>query len=405
MANLSIAPYLPFGRVRLVDQRVTPGVPETFVRVEPDDRFAPICSGCGSQVRSIHSTRTRTVRDLKLGAHDVRLGVTQRRLRCSTCKATRMEMLDFVDPHQRVTRRLARYIADLCRVMSVLDVARHLGIDWKLVKACDKAVLEEEVGSTDTTGLRLLAVDEISIKKRHHYMTVVLDYETGRVVWMGEHRRFTTLSQFFRQMTPAERAGIEAVAMDMWPAYEKAVRAYLPNARIVYDQFHIVAAYNLQVMDKVRTSASRKAKDDEERGFIRGSRFLLYKNPENLSGDEPRRLEQLLEVNAAISTAHVLKDQLKQIWTIRQPWAARRALRQWCALAVSSGIPPLIRFAARLKRHERGIVAHARFPIHTGRLEGVNNRIKVIKRKAYGFHDPDYFILKVKQAFPGSPCT
>lgn len=403
---MSVALHLPFRRVRLVSQELVGGGMQAVLKLIPDRRFSPVCSGCGGRVRSVHSERPRWVQDLRLGANEVLLELRQRHLRCTTCAGTRVEAYDFVDPYSRVTKRLARYIAELCRILSVSAVARHLGLDWKLVKACDKAVLQAEVGGTDTAGLRLLAVDEIALRKHEQYMTVVLDYESGRVVWMGEGRRFDTLGSFFELMTPAQRQAIEAVAMDMWKPYAKAVRVYLPNARIIYDLFHVVANYNQHVLDRVRIAAYRKVKDREERKIIKGSRFILYKNEQNLTDSERPRLEALLEVNREIATAYVLKDALKEIWKLRCPWQARRALRQWCALAVESGIPALIQFAAQMKRHERGIIAHAKYPIHTGRLEGTNNRIKVIKRIAYGFHDPEYFSLKVKQAFPGkAACT
>lgn len=405
MSSLSIAPYLPFGRVRIVAQELIKGMASVVLSVLPDRRFVPICSSCGERVRSVHSESMRWVRDLKLGEHEVLLELTQRRLRCSTCAGTRTELHDFVDPYSRVTKRLARYIADLCRVLSVAEVARHLGLDWKLVKACDKAVLEEEVGDTDTTGLRLIAVDEIAIKKGHRYMTVVLDYQSGRVVWLGEGRTFETLGSFFKRLTQAQREAIEAVAMDMWKAYENAVRAYLPNARVVYDLFHVVSSYNHEVLDAVRIASYKKAVNEDERKVIKGSKFLLYKNDHNVTDVQRPHLEELLRLNEDIATAHVLKEPLKAIWSLRRPWAARRALREWCAQAMESAIPALARFARKVHRHRRGIIAHARFPIHTSRLEGVNNRIKVIKRKAYGFHDPVYFTLKVKQAFPGNFCT
>lgn len=405
MSGMSVAPYLPFRRVKVVEQELIGQLPSVVISVLPDQRFTPVCSGCGAAVRSVHSESMRWVRDLNLGEHEVLLEVTQRRLRCRACEGTRTEALDFVDSSSRVTKRLARYIADLCRMLSVAEVARHLGLDWKLVKRCDQAVLEEEFGDTDTSGLRVLAVDEIAIRKGHNYMTVVLDYETGRVVWMGLDRRYETLSSFFQLMPKEEREGIEAVAMDMWKPYEKAVQVHLPNARIIYDLFHVVASYNREVLDRVRIAAYRQAIDEETRKVIKGSRYLLYKNEENLTDEQRPELEQILRMNAEISTAYVLKDALKELWTIRQPWAARKALRTWCTLAMESQIPALIRFAGKLLRHRRGIIAHSRFSIHTSRLEGVNNRIKVIKRKAYGFHDPGYFALKVKQAFPGHGCT
>lgn len=404
MSTVSVAPYLPFRRVRVVSQEVEES--RSVLTLAPDARFCPICSGCGARVESVHSESRRWVRDLRLGQHDVVLELRQRRVRCGACGGTRVEALDFVDRYQRVTKRLACYIADLCRHLSVKAVAEHLGLDWKLVKACDKAVLEAEVGGIQTSGLRLLAVDEIALRRHQHYMTVVLDYETGRVVWLGEGRRFDTLGSFFELMTPEEREAIEAVAMDMWRPYAKAVRVYLPRARIIFDLFHVMANYNQHVLDEVRIAAYRKVQDREERKVIKGTRFLLYKNDRNLTEAERPRLEAILDMNHEIATAYVLKDALRDIWKQRRPWQARRALENWCTLAVESGLTPLIRFAAQLQRHKRGIIAHAKYPIDTGRLEGTNNRIKVIKRVAYGFHDPTYFALKVKQAFPGSPpCT
>lgn len=402
MSVPSIAPYLPFRRVRVFAQRVEAGSNEAVVELAPDRRFTPRCGRCGTRAPRIHSCYRRRVRDLGLGEHRTWLGVPVRRLRCPSCEGIRTEGLDFVAPSARVTKRMARYIAELCRMLSVAEVARHLELDWKLVKACDKAVLTEEFGETDTSGLRLLAIDEISLKKGHRYMTVVLDYETGRVVWMGEGRKAKTLGAFFDLLSAKERAAIEAVAIDMWAPYIRAIRSRLPNARIVYDLFHVIANYHTKVLDKVRIAAYKKAATEDERRWIKGSRYLLYKNDENLTDKQRPKLQHLLEVNQEIHTAYLLRDELKEIWTLRSPWAVRRALREWCEMAWESGIGPLKRFADSLHRHRRGIVTHARYAIGTGRLEGTNNKIKVIKRRSYGFRDPTYFTLKVKQAFPGS---
>lgn len=404
MSTLSIAPYLPFRRVSLAGQEI--GANQTAViRVEPDLRCSPVCSGCQRRVGQIHSSYRRRVRDLNLGAHRVWLDLHQRRLRCRECQGTRSEAHEFVEVSARVTKRMAHYIAQLCQVLSVNEVAAHLGLDWKLVKRCDKEVLQREFAETDTSGLRLLAIDEIAVKKGHQYLTVVLDPLTGRVVWLGEGRKVETLSAFFLLMSPEEREAIEAVVMDMWKPFMKAVSVHLPNARIVFDLFHVVASYHRDVLDVIRKAAYRKTRDESERRYIKGSRFLLYKNEENLSEAQRPVLSELLRVNQEIATAYVLRDSLKSIWNARNPWQARRELDTWCRLARESGIPALIRFATRLRRHHRGIIAHARYPLHTSQLEGVNNKIKVIKRRSYGFHDPIYFALKVKQAFPGKACT
>lgn len=405
MSTTSIVPYLPSRRVRCAGQRV--GANQTsIIQLVPNSRLRPICSGCNRPASRVHSSYTRGIRDLNFGEHRVTLSLQQRRLRCDGCGEVRVEAHDFVEPSARVTNRLARHIAELCQKLPVLDVARHLGLDWKLVKRCDKAVLERDFSGTDTTDLRLLAVDEIALKKGlQRYMTVVFDYVSGRVVWMGEGHSFDTLSAFFIQMSPEERAGVEAVAMDMWDPFVKAVRHHLPQARIVYDLFHVVKSYHQEVIDVVRKDAYRKTHDQQERRFIKGSRFLLYKKLEDLSEKQRPRLDELLRVNEDIATVYVLRDSLKRIWQCRSPWEARRELRNWCRLATESGIPALIKFAKRLRRREHGIVTHARFQINTSVLEGVNHRIKQIKRRSYGFQDPEYFALKVKQAFPGKACT
>lgn len=402
MSAPSIAPFLPFRRVRILGHRVQDDPAFAVVDLGPDRRFTPRCGRCYERVRQVHSRYRRWIRDLSLGAHRVRLRLQVRRLRCPDCGGIRTEGFEFVDPYARVTQRLARYIADLCRMLSVAEVAAHLKLDWKLVKRCDRAVLTEEYGETDTSGLRLIAVDEIALLKGYRYMTVVLDYETGRVVWMGEGRKTETLEAFFQLMSPEQRAAVQAVALDMWAPYINAVRQWLPNARVIYDLYHVVSDYHRRVLDKVRVAAYKKAETEEERRWIKGSRYLLFKNEENLTEKQRPRLERLLEVNQQIHTAYVLRDSLKEIWKLRSPWAVRRALRDWCEMAEESGLGPLKRFAGTLRRHRRGIVAHARYPIGTGRLEGTNNKIKVIKRRSYGFRDPDYFTLKVKQAFPGS---
>lgn len=402
MSAPSIAPFFAFGRVRVVDRRVQAEPATATLELAPDRRFTPRCGSCGARASQVHARYRRRVRDLNLGEHRVWLRVPVRKLKCPNCETIRSESFEFVDRWARVTRRLARYIAELCRMLSVAAVARHLKLDWKLVKRCDKAVLTEAFAGTDTAGLRLLAIDEIALLKGHRYMTVVLDYESGRVVWMGEGRRKETLAAFFELMSPEERAAVEAVAVDMWAPYVQAIWEHLPRARVVYDLYHVVANYHRRVLDKVRIAAYRQAESEEERRWIKGSRYLLYKNDENWTEGQRPRLERLLEVNEEIHTAYLLRDSLKEIWRLRSPWAVRQALREWCEMAEDSGIGPLERFADSLRRHRRGIVAHAAYPIHTGRLEGINNRIKVIKRRSYGFRDPTYFTLKVKQAFPGT---
>ncbi len=328
------------------------------------------------------------------------LQVEHRKIRCRHCYKVRVESLEFVDAHARVTRRLAAYAAQLCKAgLSVDAVARHLDLDPKTVKAIDKASLQAEFGKTRYEGLTRLAIDEIAIKKGHNYMTVVLDYDTGRVVWMGEGRQTATIDAFFEAMPQAVREGIEAVAIDMWEPYIQSVSHWCPQADIVFDLFHMVKAFN-KIIDDVRNEEFRKANADG-REMLKGSKYLFLKNWGNLRRDQRYRLDDILEVNARLNTVYWLKDLLAHIWSYRSPAWAQKMLEQWCAVAREDGHQALKRFAAKLERHQYGIISHCRHPMHTSKLEGVNNKIKVIKRVAYGFHDPVYFALKIKQALPG----
>jgi transposase len=282
--------------------------------------------------------------------------------------------------------------------MTINDVANHLDLDWKTVKNIDKYFLEQEYGETDYSNLRILAIDEVSIRKGHNYLTVVLNYETGRVVWIGEGRKKKTLDKFFSSMTKEQREKIEAIALDMWKPFINCIRYWCPKAEIVFDLFHVVSEFN-RVIDRVRNIEYRKA-NKEEKGVIKGSKFLLLTNKENLKPEKRPHLKELLEINKNLSTVYILKDLLKRIWRYRYPAWAKKALHNWYELAYESNIVPVIAFADRLRRHEEGILNHCSYPIATGIVEGTNNKIKVIQRNAYGFHDIRYFILKVKQAFP-----
>lgn len=406
MSSLSIAPYFPFARMKVTGRNVHLQLqaPGTLIYLEPDERFRPRCHECGSPGQVHSRGLRRIIRDLNVGPAQTFLQVGYRRVWCPRCRWAKVEQLSFADCSKRITHRLARYIYELCKVMTVQDVARHLDLDPKTVKGVDKHFLEQEFGQTRYDGLRLLAIDEISIHKGQHYMTVVLDYTTGRVVWMGEGRNLETLDAFFAGMSDAEKGAIEAVTLDMWEPFINRVRHHCPQAKIVFDLFHVVQAFG-NVIDAVRREEVHKSKTRTDQCFVKGSRYVLLKNRENLRPDERVRLRDLLRVNERLSSVYVLKDQLKMIYRYRRRAWAKKALDQWCARAADVEHPAMRRFIGRLRFFEYGILNHCEYPIGTSSLEGANNKIKVIKRKAYGFHDPGYFALKVKQALPGKEPT
>ena len=398
MSVVSIAPYFPFRRINIVEQTVTTRATEAHILAEPDKRFRPICQSCGKLASGVHSWTQRKIRDLSFATAQTWITCRYRKLLCAHCQGIHIEDLELFHPYLRVTTRLARYIYQLCELMTVSEVAQHLDIDWKTVKNIDKFYLERDYGQPDLKGLRILAIDEISIRKGHNYLTVVLDFLTGRVVFVGKNRKAKTLKRFFNQLSSGQRKRIEAVAMDMWDPFIKAVKDKLPHAKIVFDLFHVVANFN-RVIDKVRNSEYRKASKDDKAVF-KGAKYLLLKNRKNVRRPSHRQhLQELLNLNQVINTVMILKDKLKHIWTYRSRTWAAKALDQWCDLARSLKNRSVNTFVRMIERYRYGIINHCDHPIHTGKLEGVNNKIKVIKRKAYGFHDLRYFTLKIYQAF------
>ncbi len=400
MSNPSIAPFFPWRRVRATYVNVVQESKSAITVLEPDRRFRPICHACGTPGGAVHARTRKFVRDLNFGDASMLLQIEHRKIRCGNCRKVRVEELEFADVHARVTHRLAAYAAELCKAgLSVQAVARHLDLDPKTVKATDKATLEAEFGRTDYDGLKRLAIDEIAVRKGHNYMTVVLDYDTGRVVWMGEGRQNATIDAFFEGMPVAVRDGIEAVAIDMWEPYINAVKRWCPNAAVVFDLFHVVKSFN-KVIDDIRNEEARKANASGHE-TLRGTKYLFLKNWGKLKREDRIRLDEILAVNERLNIVYWLKDLLAHIWSYTYPGWSRKMLAQWCDVARDDGHPALIKFAAMLERHAYGIISHCRHPIHTSKIEGVNNKIKVVKRIAYGFHDLEYFALKVKQALPG----
>jgi transposase len=232
MSGLSIAAYFPFRRIKITAQQVSTDATEAHIHAEPDKRFKPVCHGCGKTASGIHSWTQRKVRDLSIGpAMTVWVTCRYRKILCSRCQAVHIEDLELFHPYLRVSARLARFVYGLCKVMTVTEVARHLGLNWKTVKDIDKYYLERDFGQPDYTGLRILAVDEISIRKGHRYLTVVLDYLTGSIVYVGKDRKARTLKRFFNMLSIGQRKRIEAVAMDMWDPFINAVKKNCPMPR------------------------------------------------------------------------------------------------------------------------------------------------------------------------------
>lgn len=371
------------------------------VRLEPVAGVQRHCSGCGAGTRAVHDVAQRRVRDLPLFDYRVELMVPRVRVACARC-GPKLERLEWLAPYARLTRRLAESVARLCRVASVLHVARFFDLDWNTVKACDYASLQQQLGPVDLDGVHIIALDEFAIQKGHRYATVIVEPLRKRVLWVGRGRGREDIRPFFELLGAQRCQALQAAVMDMNAGYEREVQAHCSQAAIIYDLFHVIAKYGREVIDRVRVDRANELRSDPRgRRVIKGARWLLLKNRTHLAAGQDVELDELLAANHSLFVVYVLRDALKDLWQQRHPEQAALAWRNWYRKAVRSRISALMNFARRLRPYAAGILAHCRFPLGTNLVEGINNRIKVIKRMAYGFRDDNYFFLKIRAAFPG----
>ena len=353
------------------------------------------CPTCGRRDVLLRGTVERPLRTLPIGGKTVILKVAVQRVWCRHCHAVRQVKLRIADPYRSYTKAFERYALDLCRSMTILDVAHHLGISWDVIKDIQKRRLKAKFGRPRLKDVRLLAIDEIAIAKGHRYVTVVLNWETGRVLFVGDGKGADALTPFWA-MLGRRRRRIRAVAIDLSPAYVEAVTKNLPDATIVFDHFHVVKLFNEKLSD-LRRDVQNEAETTQKKQVLKGTRWLLLKNPEHLDSrrNERQRLEEALRLNQPLATAYYLKEDLRQIWNQPDRATAERLLDDWVKRAEASGIQMLKKFAKTLAAHRSGILAYYHYPISTGPLEGTNNKIKTMKRQAYGFRDLEFFKLKI----------
>jgi transposase len=377
---------------------------EVWIELLPDYSKPMVCSGCGQSTHQLHDIEERWIRDLPILDAQTHLCVHRRRVLCPTC-GPKVERLSWLDRYSRVTRRLAQSVARMCALLPIKHVADFYGLHWSTVKEIDKQYLQEKLGPVDLSNVQVIAMDEFSIQKGHRYATVIVEPYTKRVLWVGRGRAREDIRPFFELLGPEGRQRLRAVAMDINGSYEEEVRYQCPLAQIVYDLFHVVAKYGREVIDRVRVDEANKLQGDKKgRKVIKSARWLLLRNKRNIKHKKDRvRLQELLAANKSLMTAYVLKDDLKELWDYRYRKPAMGFWQQWYGRAIRSRIEPLKKFASKLKGYLDGILAHCRWPLHTSLLEGINNKIKVIKRMAYGFRDDEYFFLKIRSAFPSIP--
>lgn len=372
-----------------------------LLRLEPDPQIDPRCGRCQAPCGLVHDRLIRRVRERDLFDQRVWLEVPLRRVECLTCGVS-TEHLAWLPSRSRLTLRLITHIEALLRLLPIRHISQLTGLHWHTIRAIDARRLAREVGPPDLSQVRRLIMDEFALFKGHRYATVAICADTQQVLWVGEGRSRNDVRPFFKMLGTVVCAQIEAVAMDMNTAMDLEVKAHCPRARVIYDLFHVIAKFGREVIDRVRVDQANTLKaDPTARRIIKRSRWLLLRNRDNLSEEQAITLNELLAANAPLTIVYLLKAQLKELWYAPDESEAQRRWIDWQRMAMDSGLKPLITFARRLKGYIDGIAASALYRLNTSVLEGMNNRIKVIKRMAYGYRDSAYFFLKIKAAFPG----
>jgi transposase len=368
-----------------------------------DRRNVPVDGRTGHRGR-VNRRLRRRVWDLPVFGHRVALDIEYLEIAVGA-RDRRVEQLAFVDAGARYTKRLAELVSALCRHLPISAVSRWTGLAWRTVKAMDRSHLQATLPALkprDLTGLKSLGVDEVARAKGHDYVTIVYDLQSGGLLYVGDGKAAGSLGQFLAELSADTAAGIEAVAMDMGPAYQAAVREHLPNATIVFDRFHVMKLYS-DLIRNIRNAEFRKA-DAEGKDVLKGTLYLLLGNRQKLDDAGTRRLEELMQANQTLATVYTLKEQLQTLWSASSETAMREALEQWCQLARATTIRRLHSFANTLENHADGICAYARFKLTTARIEAGNVAIGMIRKRARGLLDQHYFKLKIRQsALPEPP--
>lgn len=310
--------------------------------------------------------------------------------------AVKQERLGFLASNSKFTKRLALSIGDLCRTMPIKDVAMRMNLDWHTVKELEKEYMLEQLKKAGPASPKVIGIDEISIRKRHVYRIVVSDIEKRRAIWFGgADRSVESMDQFYAFLGEEKAKDIRLAVMDMWKPFRKSTQAKAPQAAILFDKFHVIRHLG-EALDKIRKSEYKRVTGAKKK-FIKGQKYVLLSHKENLTAESKRSLKLLLKANKRLHTAYLLKESFDQLWDYNTEGWARRFFENWKAQLKWQRLKPFEKFAAMVERHWDGIAAYCEpeNKVALGFVEGLNNKIRVIQRRAYGLRDEEYLRLKI----------
>lgn len=343
-----------------------------------------------------YDRRQRRARDLPCGNHRIYLDLEVRRVLCRRCGSVKRERLeDFLD-NALHSQRFARYIGERCRNSSIKAVAEEQNLDWHTVKRLEKQYMREQLERSGQPRPKAIGIDEISVRKGHDYRIVVSDLEKHRPIWFGgADRSEASMDEFYRFLGEKKARKIRLAVMDMWKPFRNSTGKNAPQAAILFDKFHILRHLG-EALDKVRKQEYARL-TGKDRTFIKGQKYALLSHPQNLKGPARKNLKLLLAANKRLHTAYLLKESFGQLWNYQSEAWARKFFENWRAQLKWQRLKPYEKFAEMIERHWDGIAAYCKpdNKVALGFVEGLNNKIRVIQRRAYGLHDEEYLKLKV----------
>ena len=347
----------------------------------------PRCGRCKRCAPGYDTRPARTWKALPIGRVSVLLQYAPRRVSCPRCDGVYTEQVPWAAHGSRFTYDFEEMAAYLAQVTDKTNASAMLGIAWQTVGSIIERVVTRRLDAGRLDGLRRIGVDEFGYRKRHRYLTVVVDHDQARVVWAAKGRGADTLIRFFNDLGPPRLAQLQTATIDMAAGYIKAFEKKAKHVQIVFDRFHVQRLVS-DALDQVRRDMWRDAQGTEQGQAIKGTRYALLKSPWHLSQSERQKLADVQRTNKRLYRAYLLKETLAQALDYKQPWRARRALGKWLAWASRSRLPPFVKAARTIRKYKDRILAYIDHRLTNGVVEGINNRLRTIARRAYGFHSP-----------------
>ena len=354
------------------------------------------CPKCGKRHLVKNGVRYRDFVGLPIGGKKVIIRMKIQRYKCMEdgCDYDQQEKIPFATGSRTSTHRFAKYVVELLRGMTLQDVANLLDLSWDTVKEIHSLYLQRHYSPPSLQGVECIGIDEFAVRKGHVYKTIVVDLLSGRILYVGEGKGVDALDKFWKKVK-RKGVNIKYVATDLSAAFTASVLENCPDAVHVFDHFHVVKLMN-EKLDAIRREQYNMEKDINKRNVLKGTRYLLLGNGNDIYDKKYRtRLDNALAMNEPLSKAYYLKEQLREIWMQVYKSDAEIILMDWVEQAQQSKIPQLQKMAMTILAHKRGILAWYDCHISTAKVEGINNKIKVMKRNAYGFRDDRYFTLRL----------